>query len=745
MGRTWPARSARGATMPTASRVSTGAVKLMPLRICGAEDDGCPHWRQAKAFAYAGQKGAAVVNASLGGGASSLTVSNAIANAPNTLFVVAAGNEASNNDAVPAFPCQYPRDNIVCVAASTMSDDPRELLELGRDVGRPRRAGREHPQRPPADVVPGRVRLQCEQLDVQRYQHHLGLGGLRRPGLGGYLADSPDGAYLNNTDSFARISNSLNLTGRTGCKLTYFMRLDTEFNFDFLETQASTNGTTWTTLGGWWGSTGEAWSSVEDSLAAYDGQPSVHLRFHFHSDSSVDGEGADLDDVFVQCTTSPGHLHALRFLQGTSMATPHVAGAAALLKAHVPAATPLQIKAALLGGVDPKPAFAGITVTGGRLNLLNSINLIGPGSMPGAPTTVSATPGDARATVAWAPPASNGGRTITNYVITPYVGATAQTATTVGNVTTTQIMGLANGTSYTFTVAARNSVGTGPESTPSNLVTPLGAPGPPSAVTATGGDGQATVNWTAPAANGGSPVTGYVVTPFIGAVAQTSTNVGNATSTTVSGLVNGTTYTFRVAAKNALGTGAQSAASNAVTPAGAPGAPTARYRRAGERPGDRHLGSAVRRRQRDHELCRDTRPRRCGAGRRDGGERHEHDRRRAVERVDLHVPRGREERAWAWAPCQGSPMPRFPIPPQTLPAASQQAAATGRQPSAGRRRRASHRALRFSTSRSCSCRSPRTSWPREIRSPATRSRRIRAASCRARPTSARRRRPRSRA
>jgi hypothetical protein len=59
------------------------------------------------------------------------------------------------------------------------------------------------------------------------------------------------------------------------------------------------------------------------------------------------------------------------------------------------------------------------------------------------------------------------------------------------------------------------------------------------------------------------------VTPFIGSVAQAATTVTGsppATSVTVSGLNAGTTYTFKVSATNAVGTGPQSAASNAVTP-----------------------------------------------------------------------------------------------------------------------------------------------------------------------------------
>jgi len=102
---------------------------------------------------------------------------------------------------------------------------------------------------------------------------------------------------------------------------------------------------------------------------------------------------------------------------------------------------------------------------------------------------------------------------------------------------------------------------------------PPTVPGAPTEVKATAGDSTATVTWTAPG-NGNSPITSYTVTPYIGTTAQTPTTVTGtppATSANVTGLTDGTTYTFRVSATNAVGTGAASEPSNAVTPASAPG------------------------------------------------------------------------------------------------------------------------------------------------------------------------------
>jgi Fibronectin type III domain len=107
-----------------------------------------------------------------------------------------------------------------------------------------------------------------------------------------------------------------------------------------------------------------------------------------------------------------------------------------------------------------------------------------------------------------------------------------------------------------------------PTSTPTSIPI-LSAPGAPTNVTAKAQSQSGTVSWTAPSSNGGSSIASYVVRTYYGTGTTLVKQVvvsGTATSTLVSGLANGTTYTFTVQAVNVVGPGPQSTRSNTITP-----------------------------------------------------------------------------------------------------------------------------------------------------------------------------------
>ncbi len=120
------------------------------------------------------------------------------------------------------------------------------------------------------------------------------------------------------------------------------------------------------------------------------------------------------------------------------------------------------------------------------------------------------------------------------------------------------------GTSWALSTASAGSPGA------ANQTAVVGSlPGAPTIGAVSAGGAAATVSWTAPSSNGGSPITGYQVRVLdvnnvqVGAARPASPTV---TSIAVTGLTVGTPYSFQVAAVNAVGVGAPSAVSGTVTP-----------------------------------------------------------------------------------------------------------------------------------------------------------------------------------
>jgi len=182
-------------------------------------------------------------------------------------------------------------------------------------------------------------------------------------------------------------------------------------------------------------------------------------------------------------------------------------------------------------------------------------------SIPGTPTVAgTGTPNEVL--VSWTASASLGGGSFTGYTVTS--NPVGSTCTTTGAASCT-VTGL-TAVSHTFTVHATNSLGSSGESAASPSIIATGLPGAPTFVSATPGDGQLTLVWTAPTNTGGSSLIGYDITADNGSASATAG--ASDTSAVLTGLVNGTIYTVTIKAKNASGSG--TADTIGGIPAGAP-------------------------------------------------------------------------------------------------------------------------------------------------------------------------------
>ncbi|HEV7770986.1 MAG TPA: S8 family serine peptidase [Solirubrobacterales bacterium] len=371
-------------------------VRVMPLRVCSRfpslSGSRCPISSQINAINYAGLKGARVANMSLGGNSFNQTVINAIAANPHVLFVISAGNDGGDNDgggAAPKghhYPCDYVPtdanpdgtvDNIICVAATNQADGLAGFSDWGAvsvDLGAP---GTEtlstYPFNAPID----------ESFQVDDFSSKWTAtgtnGGFQRsseaPLTSFGMTDSPGAAPTANavresTSAAASIPAGLapcnllqsrNVVPGTGGSYTYSVLLNGVLVDSFTSTS--------TTAGRF---------SRELTTKLSPGG-AVQVRFRYTAGSAPGlGDGVWLDDIELECAEPVGMGASYEFLQGTSMAAPHVTGAAGLLFSMKPSATVTQVRSALLNSVDPIASLSGKTVTGGRLDVADALGHLVP-------------------------------------------------------------------------------------------------------------------------------------------------------------------------------------------------------------------------------------------------------------------------------------------------------------------------------------------------------------------------------
>ena len=189
---------------------------------------------------------------------------------------------------------------------------------------------------------------------------------------------------------------------------------------------------------------------------------------------------------------------------------------------------------------------------------------------PGAPTNLTATPGDRRATLLWSAPAEP----VTGYDYMQDNGGWQAIPNSDADTLSFTVTGLTNNTTYTFRVRARHNTIIGVVSA-AVMTTPEGPPAAPANLTAMPGTRQATLSWSAPP----GPITGYDYMQDSGGWQAIPDSNMNTLSFTATGLSDGATYIFRVRARNAHGDGMSSTPVSVIT---LPGAPTGLNATAGD-------------------------------------------------------------------------------------------------------------------------------------------------------------------
>jgi hypothetical protein len=234
------------------------------------------------------------------------------------------------------------------------------------------------------------------------------------------------------------------------------------------------------------------------------------------------------------------------------------------------------LSCALTGLTDGDSYSFGVTATnsvGTSVASVASTAIVPALSVPSAPGGLIATPNNNDVVLSWIAPIADNGATLVGYNV--YEGSSpggenysaAVNGAILINGTTSVVDHLINGHTYYFTVKAANAVGSSVSSDEAWAIPDATvADAPQNVSAAAGSDLSAVVSWSAPLKSGGSAITGYVVTSYIGAAPQRVTVLEGTSSTgTVTGLSPGNTYSFTVAAANASGNGPQSAPSNLVT------------------------------------------------------------------------------------------------------------------------------------------------------------------------------------
>ena len=358
-------------------------VSIMALKFLDA--DG---WGETvdvvEVFEYADTMGVKLLSNSWGGYyALDQAEYDAIEAMGDALFFFAAGNDGKDNDGPsPHYPSSYDLDNVLAVGASDDDDTRASFSNYGAttvDVFAP---GVNI-----LSTVPGQAAYTLDSRvwsdDFTDYTGwDLNNNGTRDWALDNTLyVSSPNSSsflnYGNDEDAYTDWTTGIDVSSGELAVLRFDAWYDTEPDWDFLDVWYSPDGgTSWNYSTGFSGDSGGWDNDVEVVLSDQAaGITELLVSFGFWSDESVNSDsgfvGARVDDPEIWTASATGavdYSKAYEFYNGTSMATPHVAGIAGLVMSASPAMTPAELKTLLMDSVDTKSALTDSCVSGGRVN-----------------------------------------------------------------------------------------------------------------------------------------------------------------------------------------------------------------------------------------------------------------------------------------------------------------------------------------------------------------------------------------